>query len=50
MAGARRKARVLALQALYEVDSTGHEIEGVITIFWLRESYLRRIPSLPVSW
>ncbi len=31
MAGARRKARVLALQALYEVDSTGHEIEGVIT-------------------
>ncbi len=30
MAGARRKARVLALQALYEVDSTGHEVEGVV--------------------
>ena len=31
MAGARRKARVLALQALYEVDSVGHEVEGVVT-------------------
>jgi len=31
MAGARRKARGLALQALYEVDSTGHEVEGVVT-------------------
>ena len=31
MAGARRKARALALQALYEVDSTGHEVEGVVT-------------------
>ena len=31
MAGARRKARTLALQALYEVDSTGHEVEGVVT-------------------
>jgi len=31
MAGARRKARVLALQALYEIDSVGHEAEGVIT-------------------
>ena len=30
MAGARRKARALALQALYEVDSTGHELEGVV--------------------
>ncbi len=30
MAGARRKARVLALQALYEVDSAGHEVEGVV--------------------
>lgn len=29
MAGARRKARALALQALYEVDSAGHEAEGV---------------------
>jgi len=31
MAGARRKARRLALQALYEVDSVGHEVEGVVT-------------------
>ena len=31
MVGARRKARVLALKALYEVDSVGHEAEGVLT-------------------
>ncbi len=31
MTGARRKARIIALQALYEVDSIGHEIEGVVT-------------------
>ena len=31
MAGARRKARALALQALYEVDSVGHEVDGVVT-------------------
>jgi len=31
MAGARRKARALALQALYEVDSAGHEMAGVLT-------------------
>ena len=30
MAGARRKARALALQTLYEVDSVGHEVEGVV--------------------
>ena len=30
MAGARRKARALALQVLYEVDSAGHEVEGVL--------------------
>jgi N utilization substance protein B len=30
MAGARRKARRLALQALYEVDATGHEVGGVV--------------------
>jgi len=30
MAGARRKARALALQALYEVDSVGHEVEAVV--------------------
>jgi len=31
MAGARRRARALALQALYEVDSVGHDLEGVVT-------------------
>ena len=31
MVGARRKARVLALQALYEVNSVGHEVEGVLS-------------------
>jgi len=31
MAGARRKARALALQALYEVDSAGHEAEEAVT-------------------
>ncbi len=31
MAGVRRKARVLALQALYEVDSAGHEAEEAVT-------------------
>jgi N utilization substance protein B len=31
MVGARRKARALALQALYEVDSADHEAEGVVT-------------------
>ncbi len=31
MAGARRRARALALQALYEVDSAGHEVEEVVT-------------------
>jgi len=30
MAGARRKARALVLQALYEVDSAGHEVEEVL--------------------
>ncbi len=30
MVGARRKARRLALQALYEVDAAGHEVEGVV--------------------
>ena len=30
MVGARRKARALALQALYEVDSVGHEVETVL--------------------
>jgi N utilization substance protein B len=31
MVGARRKARELALQALYEIDTVEHEAEGVIT-------------------
>ncbi len=30
MAGARRRARALALQVLYEVDSAGHEAGGVV--------------------
>ena len=37
MAGARRKARIIALQALYEVDSIGHEIEGVVTRLLAKE-------------
>ena len=31
MTRARRKARALALQALYEVDSVGHEVQEVLT-------------------
>jgi len=31
MAGARRKARALAFQALYEIDTVRHEIDGVVT-------------------
>ena len=31
MTGARRKTRVLALQALYEIDSARHEAEEVLT-------------------
>ena len=31
MIGARRKARALALQALYELDSVGHGTEEVLT-------------------
>ena len=30
MEGPRRKARALALQALYEIDSAGHEAEEVV--------------------
>ena len=30
MVGERRKARILALQALYEIDSTGHKAEEVV--------------------
>jgi N utilization substance protein B len=31
MTGPRRKARAIALQALYEIDSAGHEAEAVIS-------------------
>jgi len=31
--GVRRKARVIALQALYEVDSVGHDIESALAHF-----------------
>ena len=33
MVGARRKARGTALQALYEIDSAGHETEVVLSRF-----------------
>ncbi len=33
MAGARRKARAIALKALYEIDSAGHKAEDVLTRF-----------------
>jgi len=31
MNGSRRKARAIALQALYEIDSTKHEVEAVVS-------------------
>ena len=31
MTGMRRRARSIALQALYEVDSVGHDLEGTLT-------------------
>ena len=31
MVGARRRARILAFQALYEIDTVGHKAEGVVT-------------------
>ena len=33
MTGARRKARAIALQALYEIDSTRHKTEAVVNRF-----------------
>ena len=33
MTGPRRKARAIALQALYEIDSVGHDVEAVVTRF-----------------
>lgn len=37
MARTRRKARALALQALYEVDSVGHEVRGTLTYLLAKE-------------
>ena len=37
MARARRKARALALQTLYEVDSVGHEVQGILTYLLAQE-------------
>ncbi len=41
MAGARRRARAIVLQVLYEVDSAGHDIEETLTNLladgWLSE-------------
>ncbi len=37
MTGARRKARALALQALYEVDFVGHEVERVVNHLLAKE-------------
>ena len=31
MAGARRRARAIALQVLYEIDSVSHDVEEVLT-------------------
>ena len=38
MSGARRKARALALQALYEIDSTVHGVEEVLAHLLAAES------------
>jgi len=52
MTGARRKARAIALQALYEIDSVGHDMEKVVTRFlaeeWLSEendAFVRELVS-----
>jgi len=37
VAGARRRARALAFQALYEVDSAGHDMEVVINHLLAKE-------------
>ena len=37
MAGTRRKARAIALQALYEIDSVGHAAEEVVNRFAANE-------------
>ena len=40
MTGARRKARTIALQALYEVDSVRHGVEAVVDRYLLAEERL----------
>ena len=40
MVGMRRKARALALQALYEIDSTGHKPEAVLAYILAHEHLL----------
>ncbi|MFC2045433.1 transcription antitermination factor NusB [Chloroflexota bacterium] len=40
MVGMRRRARALALQALYEVDSTGHSLEVVLAYILAHETLL----------
>ncbi len=37
MTGARRRARAIALQALYEIDSTRHEAEAVVSRLLVEE-------------
>jgi len=37
MAGARRRARVIALKALYEVDSVGHDMDETLTYLLTKE-------------
>lgn len=46
MVGARHKARALALQVLYEVDSSGHRAEEVLTHLLEEE----RLPEENVSF
>lgn len=48
MAGARRRARVLAFQVLYEVDSAGHQAEGVLN-YLLAEGGVSQENSIFVS-
>ncbi len=38
MPGQRRRARILALQALYEIDSAGHGVEETLTRLLAEES------------
>ena len=47
MAGARRKARALVLQALYEIDTAGHKVDEVITPLLAGKGCRRKM--LPLS-